>query len=111
MTLTTNSAPDERADLAGWLQASNARLVVVAFVTDWAGGALILKGFLEHAERELGEAVLIQFIDADDQPDLTNDLGVNHIPTTVLLRDQTIVDHIDGVIPKRKLLERMAPYV
>ena len=98
------------ADFPNWLRESNNHLVVVAFVADWAGTAEILKGFLGIIAAEL-PGVTIKWVDVDQNTQLTVEMGVNQIPSVVLLRNQEVVDHIDGLIPRRKLASRIERFL
>ena len=106
---TTNQPATDQAQLTQWLAASNQRVVVLAFVADWAGSALILRQFLERIVSDSPE-VAVHYVDVDLDPQLSVDFGVNLVPSVVLLRNQTIVDMIDGVISRRKLAQRISAH-
>lgn len=97
-------------NFSSWLQESNDHLVVVAFVAKWVGMAEVLIGYVDAIkEEELDFAT--HYVDADVDVQLTVNMGVNQLPSTILLRNQEIVDHIDGLIPKRRLAERIKRFV
>ena len=110
MSTSSKQVASDQGALADWLAESNERLVVVAFTADWAGGALILRGFLDKIERKLPD-LQVYYVDADARQQLVADMGVNQIPTVLLLRSQTVVDHIDGLIPRSKLAARIGAYL
>lgn len=55
--------------------------------------------------------VEIHWVNIEEDRELSMDLGVCAIPSTVLFRNREVVDYIAGVIPRRKIEERIAPHV
>lgn len=110
MSTSAKQITSESPNLSEWLVASNDQLVVAAFVADWAGGAMILRGFLAKVARQF-PSIAVHYVEVEDYPELSAEMGVNTIPTVVLLRNQTVVDHIDGVIPRSKLAARIEPHI
>lgn len=93
-----------------WLKQSDRQLVLVVFTADWAGSVAILKGFLERISEEM-PTVDIKWVDVETNRELSLSFGVNQIPSIIMLRDHEVVDHVNGILPRRKLAARMARHL
>jgi|GEM_PF-2374915 len=98
------------SSLSSWLKQSDKQLVLVVFTADWAGSVAILKGFLDRISDEMPGAAVF-WIDVEANRELSVSFGINQIPSIIMLRDHEVVDHINGIIPRRKLAERMAKFL
>lgn len=110
MSSTSSQHRTNNNELSFWLKESNDRLVVVVFMTEWAGTVEVLRDFLDKICLEMPGHSLI-WVDADANEELTLEMGVHQIPTVILLRNQEIVDHISGLIPRRRLAAKMASFL
>lgn len=107
--LSTNAKSDGH-QLVDWLNTSNDRLVVVVFTAQWSGSGSILQNFMSKISRDIQEMSLV-WVDVDENPQLSADLGINQIPSVILLRNHEVVDHIDGMMSRSKLASRMSKFV
>lgn len=107
--LSENSGPKTN-HLIDWLNTSNDRLVAVVFTASWSGSGAILRNFMGKIVHEMPE-LAVEWVDVDDNPQLASKLGINHIPSIILLRNREVVDHIDGMMPRSKLAKRMLPFI
>jgi thioredoxin 1 len=96
--------------LTNWLDNSENCLVIAVFFAEWAGSVEILRGFMDRIQ-ETCPSVEIHWVNIEQQRELSIDLGVSAIPSTILFKDREVVDHIGGVIPRRKIEERIKPYL
>jgi len=80
------------------------------FTAPWSGSGAILRNFMGEISREMPE-LAVEWVDLEDNAQLASSLGVNHIPSIILFRNHEVVDHIDGMLPRRKLVKRMLPFV
>lgn len=106
MSTSSKSIRQPPESLAVWLAESNERVVVIAFVADWAGEAHIVAGYLEKIAKELPD-IIVKTIDIDEWQDLSVKMGVNQVPTIILMKNHTVVDHIDGLVSRSKLKLRI----
>jgi thioredoxin 1 len=93
-----------------WLEESNEQLIVVVFIADWVGTVEILRSFLNKICLEM-PGVALRWVDVEEYEHLSLDVGINQIPSIILLRNREVVDHINGLIPRRSLAARMEPYL
>ena len=102
--------PLNDSPLSLWLNQSDKQLVLVVFTADWAGSVAILRGFLSKIAVEMPTAK-VHWVDVEANQELSNSFGINQIPSIIMLRDHEVVDHINGVLPRRKLSARMARHL
>lgn len=93
-----------------WLNQSDKQLVLVVFTADWAGSVAILKGFLSKISEEM-PSVKIHWVDVEANKELSHFFGVSQIPSIIMLRDHEVVDHINGLLPRKKIAARMARHL
>lgn len=98
------------SSLSLWLKQSDKQLTLVVFTADWAGSVAILEGFMDKILEEMS-GVAIHWIDVEANQELSLSFGVNQIPSIIMLRDHEVVDHINGILPRRKLAERMSRHL
>ena len=82
---------------------------VLKFSTVWCGPCKmydpIVNQVVEHYSNN--PQVVIEKIDADQQPDLSLEYGVRSVPTTIFLKDGQQVDKLVGAQQKNKLIEKI----
>ena len=88
------------------LEVSNDKLVIVTFTAMWSGASKILTSSLKQIDIVNDDLALAEF-DVESANELFNDLGLSHVPTTILLRDQEIIDLFIGPLSKRKIKEKI----
>jgi len=98
------------SSLSTWLNQSDKQLTLIVFKADWAGSVAILSGFLERIFEEMPNFV-IHWVDVETNRELSLSFGVNQVPSIIMLREHEVVDHVNGVIPRRKLADRMAKHL
>jgi thioredoxin 1 len=96
--------------LTNWLDSSENCLVITVFFAEWAGSVEILRDFMDRV-METYPDVEIHWVNIEQHRDLSIDLGVNAIPSTLFFKNREVVDHIVGLIPRRKIEERIKPYL
>lgn len=96
--------------LAYWLERSENCLVITVFFAEWVGSVEILRDFMARASKTY-PGVEIHWVNIEKDRELSVRLGVFAIPSTILFRNREVVDHIAGVIPRRRIEERIAPYL
>jgi putative thioredoxin len=67
---------------------------------------------LDRLVEEYGGRFRLAKVNTDEQQELAQQLGIRSLPTVVLFKDRTSVDHFVGVIPEaqiRKLLDKHLP--
>jgi putative thioredoxin len=94
------------------IEASKVAPVLVDFWADWCEPCKQLMPILDRLAQEYAGRFLLAKVNADEQQALIQQVGVRSLPTAVLFKEGTVVDHFVGVVPEaqiRQLLDRHLP--
>lgn len=86
--------------------------VLVDFWAPWCGPCKQLMPLLDRLVEEYGGRFRLAKVNTDEQQELAQQLGIRSLPTVVLFKDRTSVDHFVGVVPEaqiRRLLDKHLP--
>ena len=87
--------------------AGNKVPVVVLFGASWCGPCRSQKPILEEIQQELGESVVIRYVDVERVPQLVQKFGVCSVPTVLILKDGVEAARLNGFQPKQLLLSHV----
>lgn len=83
---------------------------MVVFHASWVGAKEIIETFLEKISQQ-HPSVRVTWVDVEASPELSLHLGVNQVPTILILRHHQIHDMVIGTISRRKLQEKIERYL
>lgn len=86
-------------------------LTLVDFWATWCAPCRMLAPVLEELAGESEGKLTIAKVDVDSNPNTATSYGVQSIPTLILFKDGQQVDRLVGFMPKKKLLEKLAPHM
>lgn len=104
--VTTKSFP---ADV---IQESRRQPVLVDFWAPWCGPCRQLTPVLDRLAGEYGGRFKLAKVNTDEQQELAQQIGIRSLPTVVLFKDRTSVDHFVGVASEaqiRQMLDKHLP--
>jgi putative thioredoxin len=85
---------------------------LVDFWAPWCGPCKQLMPMLDRLAAEYGGRFKLAKVNTDEQQELAQQLGIRSLPTVVLFKDRTSVDHFVGLVPEqqiRQMLDKHLP--
>ena len=79
--------------------------VVVDFWAEWCGPCKMIGPSLEEIAKEMKGKVKIAKLNVDENPKVSENLGIRSIPTLILFKDGKQADKKIGAAPKSELVK------
>ncbi|WP_321417624.1 thioredoxin [uncultured Methanomethylovorans sp.] len=86
-------------------------LVVIDCWAQWCGPCRILSPIIDQLASELQGKIVFGKLDTDQNPKISQNMGISSIPTLLFFQKGHLVDHVSGALPKQLLLEKLRPLI
>ena len=85
--------------------------VMVDFWADWCGPCKMIAPLVDELATEYDGKLKVTKMDVDANPATAMQYGIRSIPTLMVFKGGVLVEQIIGAMPKRHLVERLAPHL
>ena len=89
------------------VDASGQTPVLVDFWAPWCAPCRQLMPILDRLVEQYAGRFKLAKVNTDEQQELSQQIGVRSLPTVVLFKDRTVVDHFIGVVPESQIREML----
>lgn len=79
--------------------------ILLDFYASWCGPCKVLSPIIDELAHEIGDRAIIAKVDSEANPQLSAFFKIKSIPTMVFLKDQKLIEVINGLVPKPNLKE------
>lgn len=79
--------------------------ILLDFYAPWCGPCKVLSPIIDELAHEIGDRAIIAKVNSETNPKLSAFFKIKSIPTMVFIKDQKMIEVINGLVPKPNLKE------
>jgi len=79
--------------------------VLLDFYASWCGPCKVMSPIIDELAEEYKDRALIVKVDSEKNPNLSTHFKVKSIPTLIFIKNQKVIEVINGLVPKPNLKE------
>lgn len=100
-----NTAPHITDDQFKEIVENTDQGILLDFYASWCGPCKVMSPLIDELHDEYGDRVVIAKVDTEKNPKLSAFFKIKSIPTLVFLKDQKLIEVLNGLVPKPNLAE------
>ncbi len=81
--------------------------ILLDFYADWCGPCKVMSPIIDELAEEYEDRVLIAKVDSEKNPNLSTHFRIKSIPTLIFIKNQKVIEVINGLVPKPNLQEML----
>jgi thioredoxin 1 len=85
--------------------------VLVDFWATWCGPCKMIAPVVEEIANEYAGKIKVVKLDVDGNPETSMKFSIRSIPTLMVFKGGRVVEQIIGVLPKKGLVDKLAPHL
>jgi len=79
--------------------------ILLDFYASWCGPCKVMAPIIDELAEEYKDRALIAKVDTEKNPNLSAHFKIKSIPTLVFIKNQRVIEVINGLVPKPNLQE------
>ena len=79
--------------------------ILLDFYADWCGPCKVMSPIIDELAEEFEGKAIIAKVDSERNPNLSQFFRIKSIPTLIFIKDQKLIEVINGMVPKPNLKE------
>jgi len=85
--------------------------VLVDFWAEWCGPCKMLGPTIDVIAEEYAGRLRVVKLNVDNEPSIAGKYAISSIPTLILFKNGEIAEHLVGLLPKQKIVEKVLPHI
>jgi len=79
--------------------------ILLDFYASWCGPCKVMSPIIDELAKQYEGRAIVAKVDSESNPQLSSFFKIKSIPTLVFLKDQKLIEVINGLVPKPNLEE------